>query len=207
MKIGGENTMGEELEKKLKSIRKDARGMVGIGTLIVFIAMVIVAAIAAGVLINTSGSLQEQARATGQETIQTVSSGLEVIAVKGQTNNNSEVDNIDVIVRPYSGSRGINLENTVIQYKSDAEMAHLTEDNSITKGETFTVDKIQSTSNFPNGLQLKQRGDISEINIEPENTLGNSETARISIIPNSGFESYYGIIVPSVTETNTWYEL
>ncbi|MFB6134859.1 MAG: archaellin/type IV pilin N-terminal domain-containing protein [Halanaeroarchaeum sp.] len=81
------NTL-ESVRDRLPS--KGDHGQVGIGTLIVFIAMVLVAAIAAGVLINTAGFLQSSAQETGEESSAQVTNQLQVIAATGQVSQGTQ---------------------------------------------------------------------------------------------------------------------
>jgi len=86
------------------------RGQVGIGTLIVFIAMVLVAAIAAGVLINTAGLLQAQAQQTGEETTAEVSNVVQINQVIGEDSTpDGKIDTLNASVRLASGSDPINV--------------------------------------------------------------------------------------------------
>ncbi|ELY68162.1 archaellin/type IV pilin N-terminal domain-containing protein [Natrinema versiforme] len=117
---------------------RDNRGQVGIGTLIVFIAMVLVAAIAAGVLINTAGVLQTQASDTGSETQEAVANQIEVVHGVGEissvedldgtnpTHSEDIVDVVNLTVMKSAGSDSIDLSSMTVQYTSDSTDKTLT---------------------------------------------------------------------------------
>ncbi|MFA1610585.1 archaellin/type IV pilin N-terminal domain-containing protein [Halobellus rubicundus] len=105
---------------------KDERGQVGIGTLIVFIAMVLVAAIAAGVLVNTAGFLQATAEDAGQESVNKVTNRVDVINTHGTVGTNEDIANITMTVRLAAGSSSVDMNTTSIKYLSADNVQTLT---------------------------------------------------------------------------------
>ena len=97
---------------------------IGIGAMIVFIAMVLVAGIAASVLIQTSTRLEMQALRTGSATIAEVASGLNVESVEGNADSTSVIDKMAVEIKCRAGSPDIDLSETVVEI-SDSSSKHL----------------------------------------------------------------------------------
>ena len=99
----------------------------GIGAMIVFIAMVLVAGIAASVLIQTANKLEIQASTTGDETINQVSTGLSVSSITGHKAGNV-IDYAYITVQPRAGSGDIDLAKTYIEVSNSAKKCILTND-------------------------------------------------------------------------------
>ena len=101
---------------------------VGIGTVIVFIAMVLVAGIAANVLIQVSNSLENQAMQSGIETIGEVSSGI-VVEDISYHNNSGLIDLLAIQIKSRAGSGEVDLSEVVIQLSNSIKMNLFTYDS------------------------------------------------------------------------------
>ena len=86
--------------------RYDERGSIGIGAMIVFIALILVAAVASTVIIKTAEELQDRAEKTGDDTRDQISGKLIITDVYIATEDDADgdIDSLAVIAKLASGS-------------------------------------------------------------------------------------------------------
>ena len=159
--------------------RLNNRGQVGIGTLIVFIAMVLVAAIAAGVLINTAGFLQSKSEQTGQDSTAQVSNRVIVVSGFGNVttvSGNEYVDEVNLTVMRGSGSDDINLSTATIEWIGPNKATTLTE-NTTANAIKETGDAGAGNSNYFNVSDIKDEDRSAPVL--------NSQDDRFTIVLNT----------------------
>jgi len=123
------------MRKLLFNMKNDDVGAIGIGAMIVLIAMILVAGVAASVIISTSNALQSQALKTASETTREVSGGINVFSIIGSVNvtgNEStgytynNISCLAITVEGRAGADRIDLNNTYILISDGTTKALLT---------------------------------------------------------------------------------
>lgn len=114
---------------KCDIINKNAS--MGIGGMIIFIAMVLVAGIAASVLIQTSTELEMQSLKTGSDTIEEVSSGVRVESIEGY-NTSGKISKMAVEISTRAGSPDIDLGQAVVELSDSSAKYIMRYGNSLT---------------------------------------------------------------------------
>lgn len=94
-----------------------SKAMMGVGVLLIFIATILTSAIAAGVLIRTSGLLQSKTIEVERTTRERITTGLEFVQVVGYANSTAgTIQDVELLVRLKPGSSAIKLTDTYLTY-------------------------------------------------------------------------------------------
>lgn len=202
MKEGG--TEMDNISKPSKA-RMDEGAEMGVGTLLIFIAMILVAAVAAGVLVQTAYQLQQQAETTGDQALKEIATGLRTLAAFGVTDaNKTTITDLYLKIALSAGSPVINLANVVIEISTGAVDDTLVfSDNGSATG-TFEASQLRDT--YPSDIWTSSdvgitQGDIALIHVNlTANGMGlvTQQTANMLLIPKHGIPTYIDVTTPSV---------
>tara|TARA_B100000214_G_scaffold363818_1_gene329730 strand:+ start:878 stop:1756 length:879 start_codon:yes stop_codon:yes gene_type:complete len=130
------------MEGDYQMTRDNESGSIGIGAMIVFIALILVAAVASTIIIKTAEELQQNAENTSDDTRKQISGKVAVVDVFVKTaadplttGSNSDVATMEVIGRISSGSIGV--ADGDIEYSISCQVAY-------TDGTTTTFAVVDS---------------------------------------------------------------
>jgi len=169
--------------------------MMAIGMLILFIATIVVAAVAAAVLIGAGGTMEQRSTATLKGTEQEVASGLSIYSIVGSDGSiDGTINNLEMLVRLRPGSDPVNLNTTVLTVDSRSGFQTLRYGDG--SAGTYSVYYLRrGGANLSGYVNL---GDSAVLNITLTTALGPEEKLLIQIIPAMGGVRRVGFTTPSV---------
>jgi len=175
------------------------KGAQGIGTLIIFIAMILVAAVAAGVLIQTASSLQSKSLDVGRQSQEKLTTSMEVVQVTAEDTSDATInatqDQFSIMIRLGSGSTPIKLEDLTIAIDTKDGSQTQIWSNSALSDTTFNTTYLASGSNHKDLYIVT--GDLVKFNIRSLYNISEGEQATITILSKNGAPQPIDITTPS----------
>ncbi len=195
---------------KRNSEVEDEKGMMGVGTLMIFIAIVLVSAVSAGVFIRTVTMLKQQAEQSAEEAMAEVSTYIKVrsmLGIRNKTGTGLKKIYVNLGVGP--GTPPQNLENLLIQVDNGDAQKALEYSPDKASGENFTAVALKDPEGefdrednplISSGTTLQLTFNITQID---GNTTGSFDLPpqtemNIQFTPKHGASTIEILVTPSV---------
>ncbi|USN46027.1 MAG: hypothetical protein H6502_02725 [Candidatus Woesearchaeota archaeon] len=152
----------------------------GIGTMVVFLALLLVAAIGAGVLIKGTADFQEKALSTSDQAEGQIATNIKVLEVSATDGRNGTLEFYELLIKLSPGSNAIKLsqalltvdtydETMTLEYRGPNGINELNNDNGYISG--YNIIKVQgllnATQNITlNGVDLDNNGEDDHLVME-----------------------------------------
>jgi flagellin FlaB len=197
-------------------MRRNRKAELGISTMIIFIAMVLVAAVAATLLISMAYEIQQQAQETGRVALQDVSTGFRVIGMVGDRTENgtgatpytSNIEVLEIKVALDSGSPRINMSQVIIEVTDgtvEATLNYSSAPNASTLADPaseYAVEMLRDPDHqYTSDAPLASSGSILKIYINAAMigmNLSTQAQVDMRIIPKHGVPTYEYFETPAI---------
>jgi archaeal flagellin FlaB len=167
----------------------------GMGTLIIFVSMILVAAVAAGVLITTTNALQSKALQVGTETRREVGTNLqaiEVFAEDASARRNVGIVYVTVKLNPAAGGDPIRFDHVVLKVTMPEEGASYKYNSTLARCQGsllsyrygYGVNYTQTSTAYKKGY-LNQ-GEVARVCFKPPRNISEGKKTVIDLIPAVG---------------------
>ncbi len=196
-------------------VYNNKKGAQGIGTLIIFIAMILVAAVAAGVLIQTASSLQSKSLDVGRQSQEKITTDIDVVQVyAGNTSDgsingtaSSGTDVITMVVRLGSGSAPFKLGDLLIKVdtKSGSQTVSVAATYTDTEYNVSYISSAGGAANTPVKAGYLSTGDLAQVQFQALNNVAEGETATIRLLTKNGAVKPVQLTTPSAMTQVTTY--
>ena len=186
------------------------RGQIGIGSLILFIALVLVAAISAGVLINTAGFFQSSPAEEERPSQVTIASQTGIVA-------NGSVETVALTVKRSPDAGTVDLSTAVVEWLGPNGQTDLTyggttpNAGTIHSNTTFAVTAVQDDDGDASVPTLDSQADTFKLLINAtaltEGGLAPGSEVKLTLITSSGATHSADLQVPESLTDRTAVEL
>ena len=202
----------------LQNAKADKQGLAGVAALIVFIALVLVAAIAATVILDVTGELEQQASNTGDQAEGQLSSTLQVVETTGTLNGSDNgISEVNITVSVAPGADPVELNDTTIEMTTKDNSTTLTPINGAGEdlggssgGETgdFTIDPLVAEDDANNVIVSSQDRYRIVIDTTQEPALDGlaleeNENVELILRAGQGGQAYEQFTVPSTLSSRS----